>query len=118
MKNQKVIEDCSVPANLKPTAFTLLGLLTAVGVGLVPINLIAAGPPYDLRVVGYLGDPAPGGGAFVNDFEPTALNDRGQLAFTAEPATPGKEAVFVGAQDTSGDSPVACSNRSRRPRAW
>ena len=43
----------------------------------------------------FIGSPAPGGGAFVNDFEPTRLNNRGQLAFTAESDQPGEEAVFL-----------------------
>ena len=50
---------------------------------------------YQVHVVCYLGDPAPGGGVFANDFEPTALNNRGQLAFTAEPDPAGSEAIFV-----------------------
>ena len=31
----------------------------------------------------------------MSDFEPTRLNNRGQLAFTSEPEVPGEEAVFL-----------------------
>src|SRR5437016_4001876 len=60
-----------------------LGLLIAAGLGLAPSGVLAGGPAYEFHVVAYLGDAAPGGGVFTNDFEPTALNNRGQLAFTA-----------------------------------
>jgi hypothetical protein len=39
---------------------------------------------YTLTPIAFLGDPAPGGGKFTNDFEPTALNRKGDLAFTAD----------------------------------
>src|SRR5262249_46983695 len=41
-----------------------------------------------------------GGGAFVNDFEPTRLNNHGQIAFTAEPDVPGEEAIFLAGDTT------------------
>jgi len=72
-----------------------LGLLTAVGLGLAPNGALAAGPADEFHVVAYVGDAAPGGGVFTNDFEPTALNNRGQLAFTAEPDKPGEEGIFL-----------------------
>ena len=53
MKKHKLI-NASAPADRKPTALTLLGLLTAVGLGLAPSGLNAAGPPYQLQVVAYL----------------------------------------------------------------
>src|SRR6266700_9792 len=67
---------------------------------------LAAGPSssfaddhaYTFRVVATIGDPAPGGGTFTNDFEPTALNNRGELAFTADLAVPGgqfEEGLFL-----------------------
>ncbi len=55
----------------------------------------AQSPQYNIALVEALGDPTPGGGAFSADFEPTRLNNRGQLAFTAEPAVAGNEGVFI-----------------------
>lgn len=81
-----------------------LALLLAAGIGLLPATSTLAGPPYQVQVVTYLGAPAPGGGTFANDFEPTALNNRGELAFTAEPDLAGEEAIFVA--DSSGLSQI------------
>ena len=70
-------------------------MLIAFGLSLAPNGLIANGPPYQLQVVAYEGDAAPGGGFFTNRFKPTALNNRGQLAFISEPDTPGKQGIFL-----------------------
>jgi hypothetical protein len=85
----------SAPALLKPATRRVLSLLAAVALGLATSGMATAAPPYDLHVVAWLGGPAPAGGAFTNDFEPTALNNRGQLVFTAEPETPGMEAIYL-----------------------
>jgi hypothetical protein len=50
---------------------------------------------YNLRPVAFLGDPAPGGGEFTIDFEPSVINDSGEVAFTAHIDTSGDEGVFV-----------------------
>jgi len=75
----------------------LLGRLLAASVllAMTPIEALAASPGYTFKVVAYIGDAAPGGGAFVNDFEPGRLNNHGQLAFTAEPELPFQEAIFL-----------------------
>jgi hypothetical protein len=93
---KKQILRSSAPACSKTAALTLLGLF---GAGLICNHLIAAGPPYMLQVVAYLGDAAPGGGAFTNRLKPTALNNRGQLAFAAEPDASGKQAIFLADSD-------------------
>src|SRR5438874_13553572 len=80
--------------HIKPTLITL-ALLAAIGLATAPRSACAAGPPYTFKVVTTIGSPAPGGGAFGNDFEPTALNNRGQLAFTAEPDLPFEEGIFL-----------------------
>src|SRR5438067_6488583 len=49
---------------------------------------------YRFAPIAFLGDPAPGGGQFTFDFEPSAVNDRGEVAFTAD-VTTGGEGVFV-----------------------
>ena len=41
-----------------------------------------------------LGDPAPGGGSFMRDFEPWGLNNRGDLAFAADVSV-AREGVFL-----------------------
>ncbi len=44
---------------------------------------MASDPVYRFEVITTISSPAPGSGAFVSDFEPTRLNNRGQLAFAA-----------------------------------
>ena len=39
---------------------------------------------FTLRPLAYLGDPAPGGGEFFFDFEPYAINNRGDVGFGAD----------------------------------
>lgn len=50
---------------------------------------------YEFSLIKTLGDPAPGGGTFVNDFEPGGLNNHGDMAFGADVST-GGEGVFLG----------------------
>jgi hypothetical protein len=54
----------------------------------------AAAPGYGFAPIASLGDPAPGGGQFTFDFEPSAVNNKGEAAFTAD-VTTGGEGVFV-----------------------
>ena len=68
----------------KPTPVLVLGLAGLISLAAAPGNSFAADPAYAFKVVTTIGDPAPGGGTFTNDFEPSALNNRGQLAFTAD----------------------------------
>ena len=49
---------------------------------------------YRFAPIAFLGDPAPGGGQFTFDFEPSAVGDDGTLPFTAD-VTTGGEGVFV-----------------------
>src|SRR5216684_4720640 len=72
----------------------VLGLAGLISLAAAPNSSFAADPAYTLKVVATLGDPAPGGGAFTTDFEPSALNNRGQLAFTADLAVPGDQGEF------------------------
>jgi hypothetical protein len=50
---------------------------------------------YRFSVVAMLGQDAPGGGQFTTDFEPSAINDSGAVAFTADVDTQGDEGVFL-----------------------
>src|SRR6185503_3636168 len=58
----------------------------------------AASSGYQFSLVSSLDSPAPGGGTFVNDFEPGGLNNRGDMAFGADVST-GGEGVFLGHKD-------------------
>ncbi|HXJ56813.1 MAG TPA: choice-of-anchor tandem repeat NxxGxxAF-containing protein, partial [Verrucomicrobiae bacterium] len=79
----------------KPTPSVLvLGLAGLISLTVAPSRSLAADPAYTFKVVAAVGDPAPGGGAFTTDFEPSALNNRGQLAFTADLAVPGEPEQF------------------------
>ncbi len=48
-----------------------------------PHGARAEAPHYTFTAIAVLGDPAPGGGRFVDHFEPMGLNDRGELEFDA-----------------------------------
>jgi hypothetical protein len=49
---------------------------------------------YTFTPIAFLGNSAPGGGTFVNDFEPGGLNNHGDMAFGADVST-GGEGVFL-----------------------
>jgi len=49
---------------------------------------------YQFSLINSLGSPAPGGGTFVNDFEPGGLNSHGDMAFGADVST-GGEGIFL-----------------------
>ena len=72
-----------------------LGLIAVLAYCLAPPSAIAVQPSYELTVVTGLGDDPAGVGEFSNDFEPSAMNSRGMIAFTAEPDPLGQEAVFI-----------------------
>jgi hypothetical protein len=69
-------------------ALTLLGLLVVP-----PGTARAAG--YTFKAVAVIGDPAPGGSKFTNDFEPSRLNNNGDLAFTTDLTDQQQEGVFL-----------------------
>jgi hypothetical protein len=61
-----------------------------------------AGSAFAFTPLAFLGDPAPGGGTFINDFELSGLTDRGEISFGADlsvggaPPPPGtNEGIFV-----------------------
>jgi hypothetical protein len=69
-----------------------------VAVPILPATAGGATPPgYNFTPIAFLGDAAPGGGNFINDFEPSAVNNSGQVAFVADLTTPeaGNEGVFL-----------------------
>ena len=76
-------------------AATLVPLLVASGFTLLQAPLAEAAPSgYQFTLLSTLGDAAPGGGTFVNDFEPGGLNNHGEMAFGADVST-GGEGVFL-----------------------
>src|SRR5262245_26964655 len=76
-----------------------IALLLAAGLGgIKPRDAQAKPPGYTFTLIAALGDPAPGGGTFVNDFEPGGLNSQGDMAFGADAST-GGEGVFLGRKD-------------------
>jgi hypothetical protein len=84
-------------------AFPLLVLLLAAYVAPVEAGAVSAragSPNYRFSVVSVLGAPAPGGGSFTTDFEPSAINASGEVAFTADVDTNGDEGVFVARNGT------------------
>jgi len=60
-----------------------------------PGGALAKSPGYTFTPITFLGDPAPGGGSFIVDFEPYGLNDSGEATFVVD-LTTGGEGVFVG----------------------
>jgi hypothetical protein len=66
---------CAAGASL--AAFVVPAVATTNGAG-------ATTPAYRFTVVAKIGAPAPGGGIFPFDFEPSAINDAGTVAFTAD----------------------------------
>ncbi|HXJ58033.1 MAG TPA: choice-of-anchor tandem repeat NxxGxxAF-containing protein [Verrucomicrobiae bacterium] len=85
--------------HLIPTssAMTLASALAAAVLALQTSTPTAHAAPagYTFSLVKTLGDPAPAGGTYVNDFEPGGLNNHGDMAFGADVST-GGEGVFLG----------------------
>lgn len=72
-----------------------VGMLVA-GAAIALLSVAAsAQKSYSFAPVAYLTAPAPGGATFIDDFEPSGLNNRGDLAFTADLAPFGEEGVFL-----------------------
>ena len=80
-----------------------IGPLLAAAATLQAASVLGAPPAYTFTPITFIGDPIPGGGSTFNyDFEPTGLNNRGQVAFTADYEFNGKEGegVFIGGAGT------------------
>ena len=57
-------------------------------------QIVSGASAYRFVRLATLGHPAPGGGNFINDFEPGSLNNRNEAAFVADMST-GGEGVFL-----------------------
>jgi len=78
---------------LIPAALPLAAYTTPLGAA---ASTVAPGPhAYRFTAIETLGNPAPGGGAFTNDFEPSAINNSGEVAFTADIDSSGDEGSFI-----------------------
>jgi hypothetical protein len=66
-------------------------------VGTIPDGARADGSGYTFKKLGTIVGAAPGGGNFINDFEPYAINAGGNAAFVADVDT-GGEGIFVSRQ--------------------
>src|SRR5947208_10845801 len=71
-----------------------IAAIAALALALVPVAL-AGLAGYSFTPIAFLDNPAPGGANFTFDFEPSAINNRGEVGFTAD-VTTGGEGVFVG----------------------
>jgi hypothetical protein len=74
---------------------TKSSLFAAAMLALAALHPAEGAPEYTFTPIAFLGDAAPGGGTFNNDFEPSAINNRGDFAFTADLIMPGQEGVFL-----------------------
>src|SRR5262249_40932252 len=82
----------SVSLSVKPVLLALL--LAGALMGSIPRDVEAKPPGYAFTPLAFLGDLAPGGGGFTNDFEGNAISHRGDVFFGADLATAG--GVFIG----------------------
>jgi hypothetical protein len=85
-------------------------------------SLLSGGPSaFSYHALAKLGDPAPGGGQFINDFEPTAINERGQVGFLADLEDDGDPNTFDGegvfSMDKNGNSSAIARSGDPAPGA-
>ncbi len=73
----------------------VLGLSVVALAGMLPRGVQAKPRGYLFTALAFLGDPAPGGGVFTNDFEGNAISHRGDVFFGADLAT-AAGGVFIG----------------------
>jgi hypothetical protein len=62
--------------------------------GISSVNSQAAG--YTYTKVAVLGETAPGGAQYINDFEPGQINNRGDVIYVADLSTAGTAGGFTG----------------------
>src|SRR2546421_5205265 len=79
---------------MKTKNMTMKKVATVAALALIPVAL-AGLAGYSFTPIAFLDNPAPSGGNFTFDFEPSAINNRGEVGFTAD-VTTGGEGVFVG----------------------
>ncbi|HKD65800.1 MAG TPA: choice-of-anchor tandem repeat NxxGxxAF-containing protein [Candidatus Binataceae bacterium] len=73
-------------------------LLAALALGWIMPGSAAANPGgYSFTRIAALGDTAPGGGTFIDGFEPTMINSRGDVTFGTDLTVPdpGDEGIFL-----------------------
>jgi hypothetical protein len=84
------------PTSVVRIKFALLvALLLAVGLAApAPRAALAQPARFVFTPLAFLGDAAPGGGSFINDFEPGRITANGDVSFLAD-VTTGGEGVFL-----------------------
>jgi hypothetical protein len=78
----------------RPIFASAVAVVLALGYATAPGTVLASPAGYDFTEIARLGSLAPGGGEFTFDFEPSAVNDSVQVAFTAD-LTTGGEGIFL-----------------------
>src|SRR2546421_12213677 len=79
---------------MKTKNMTMKKVATVAALALIPVAL-AGLAGYSFTPIAFLDNPAPSGGNFTFDFEPSAINNRGEVGFTAD-VTTGGDGGFVG----------------------
>jgi len=82
----------------RPIFASAVVVVLALGCATAPGTVLASPAGYDFTEIARLGSLAPGGGEFTFDFEPSAVNNSGQVAFTAD-LTTGGEGIFLARRD-------------------
>lgn len=76
------------------TALLVALPLALCAVAIMPHATVAQTVGYVFTPIAFIPGSAPGGGSFINDFEPYAINDPGEIAFVADVDT-GGEGIFT-----------------------
>jgi hypothetical protein len=82
---------CTLKTIARTVMFLLLGLVGSAAIS--SVNSQAAG--YTYTKVAVLGETAPGGSQYINDFEPGQINNRGDVIYVADLSTAGTADGFA-----------------------
>jgi hypothetical protein len=83
---------CAFKTIARTVMFLLLGFVGFAAIS--SVNSQAAG--YTYTKVAVLGETAPGGAKYINDFEPGQINNRGDVIYVADLSTAGIAGDFTG----------------------
>jgi len=91
---QRIVRAASGRNPYEIPAFCVFLLIVGLLAASAPRVTLAQSPAYHFTSIATLNEPAPGGGNFINDFEPWSINSSGDIAFVADLST-GGEGIFV-----------------------